>query len=202
MKANSTTLSFLPLEALEEFAKDGSILGAKNDDGRLLAYLLYARYPIRCRIVHLCVASDCRGLGIAPRLFEQLKNNVTSQYVIQLNCRRDFPTNDLWPRLGFIPIDEKPARSGKGRALTSWEYRIVEDGQLDLFREKASNSAMDVVIDAHVLFHLGSDPSIQTATSQALLADFLVGSVDLCITDEIYIEINRKSDDQQRRSSR
>ena len=57
-------------------------------------------------------------------------------------------------------------------------------------------------IDAHVLFHMGSDPSVQTATSQALLADFLVGSLDLCITDEIYIEINRQSDEQQRRLSR
>lgn len=202
MKANSRTLGFLPLQALEEFATAGTVLGARDGNGLLMGYLLFARYPSRYRIVHLCVSEHCRGLGIARQLVDELKRTATTQCSIRLNCRRDFPANSLWPTLGFAPVDEKPARSGNGKTLVLWECRLGEDRQLDLFREKTSSDAMDAVIDAHVMFHLGGGEFEQTESSRSLLADYLVDLVDLCITDETYTEINRQQDERQREASR
>ena len=202
MRANSGTLGFLPLQALEEFSAAGTVLGAKDENGLLLGYLLFARYPSRYRIVHLCVSESRRGLGLAQKLFDELKNAATTQCVIRLNCRRDFPANSLWPMFGFVPVDEKPARTGNGKTLVLWEHRLRADQQLDLFREKTSTDAIDAVIDAHVMFHLGSGQSEQAESSRSLLADYLVDLIDLCITDETYTEINRQPDEQRRTASR
>ena len=202
MKRNSKTLGFLPLEALRDFLTRGTVLGAKNSDGHLVAYLLYASYPSRIRVVHLCVSDQFRGKGIAKLLFDELQSVLTTQSVIRLNCRRDFPAHHLWPRLGFVPVDERPGRSIDGHPLTRWEYQICPEKQLDIFKEKTSNQALDVAIDAQILFHLNDASSEEADPSRALLADFLVDSIDLSITDEIFVEIDRQEDLVRRETSR
>ncbi|MCZ0954827.1 MAG: GNAT family N-acetyltransferase [Rhodospirillaceae bacterium] len=202
MKPNTGTLGFLPFDALFDFLEKGTALGAKNPDGNLAGYILYASYPSRFRIVHLCVAEEHRGKGIAKLLLNELLRLATTQSVVRLNCRRDFSAHSLWPKLGFIPVDEKPGRSAAGHLLTLWEYQISEDSQLDLFREKTSNQALDVVIDAQILFHLNDALSEETESSHALLGDFLADSIDLCVTDEIFHEIDRQKNTNRRARSR
>jgi len=202
MKPNTGTLGFLPYDALLDFLEKGTALGAKNPDGNLAGYILYASYPSRFRIVHLCVAEEHRGNGIAKLLFNELLRLATTQSVVRLNCRRDFLAHSLWPKLGFVPVDEKPGRSAAGHLLTLWEYQISEDSQLDLFKEKTSNQALDVVIDAQILFHLNDALSEETESSHALLGDFLADSIDLCVTDEIFHEIDRQENTNRRARSR
>ena len=104
MKRNSQTLGFLPAEALNEYLRKGRVIGAKDEDGRLIAYLLYAPRLSSFRIVQLCVSQESRGQGIARGLLEELKCTATTQSAITLNCRRDFPAHQIWPTLGFVPI--------------------------------------------------------------------------------------------------
>ena len=94
-----------------------------------------------------------------------------------------------------------PGRSLAGHPLTRWEYQLADDSQLDLFREKASNEALDVVIDAQIFFHFHEPSSPETDPSKALLADFLADSLDLCVTDEIFVEIDRNEDARRRAES-
>ena len=202
MKKNSRSLGFLPEEALCEYLRKDGVLGAKNENGRLIGYLLFSSYPHYIRIAHLCVAERFRNQGIARCLIDELKKSVTTQKVIQLNCRRDYAAHNLWPKLGFVALDEMPGRSIEKHLLTRWCLNLAPEDQLNLFRAKTSDETLDVVIDAQVFYHLVESVEDHTIPSQALLSDFMVDSLKLWITDELYNEIHRHNDPLKRRKSR
>ena len=202
MKRYNKTLGFLPMEALREHLQKEGVWGAKTSDGRLIGYLLYAAYPDYYRVVQLCVSEDFRNQGIAKRLVDTLKETVTSQKIIQLNCRRDFPAHQMWPELGFVPLDEKPGRSAAGHLLTHWCLTLAPNNQLSLFRAKTSAESLDVVIDAQIFFDFYEADSDKTKPSKALFNDFSMDSLKLWITDELFVEIDRAKNTSQRKKSR
>ena len=202
MKRNSQTLGFLPYAALHQALDSGDVLGAHHQKDGLVGYLLFARYEERVRIAHLCVAKDHRGTGLSRRLFDALKDTCTTQRVIRLNCRRDYDAHYLWPKLGFVPMDEKVGKSHDGKLLTCWEHRLKEDKQIDIFKERMSDQAIKVVIDAQILFHFEEPDSDESLPSKALLADYLTGQIALSLTDEIFLEVDRQCDAGRRERSR
>ena len=204
MKRNSRTLGFLPAEALSDYLHRGQVLGAKFGEDQLVGYLLYAPSQNRLRIVQLCVAEESRGCGVASRLLEKLKDVATTQYAITLSCRRDFPAHHLWPKLGFVPIGEKPGRSQAGHPLTLWHLALNPTNQMDLglFRAQTSDEAVDVIIDAQVFYDLSDSNSPESERSKALLSDSFVDSLNLWTTDELLNEIDRSNDPEQRRAGR
>ena len=205
MKHHTKTLGFLPRSVLEQFLAQIASnrgIGAKDAHGHLLGYILYAAYPDRIRIVHLCVSTASRQKGVAKSLVNQLAELATTQTDIRLHCRRDFPAHRMWPRLGFVPLEERAGRSRAGHALTFWRRPLTKDDRFDLFRARTSDETLDVAIDAQILFDFHAPESDTTKPSKALLADFLADSLTLFLTDEIYVEIDRKDDAPQRRLSR
>lgn len=206
MKRYGRTLGFLPRGALQSYLKKekGGVLGAKTDTGQLVGYLLYAANPSYFRITHLCVVEEYQGQGIAKRLVDDLKESADSQRTIKLNCRRDFPADALWPKLGFVALDEKPSRSRDGYLLTSWQLTLAVGDQLELelFQAETSSEILDVIIDAHIFFDFDEPALDKTMPSKALLSDFLVDSLELWITDELLNEINRQKNPEKRKKSR
>ncbi len=205
MKSNSKTLGFLPGAALLDHLKAGNALGAVAKDGEIAGYLLYAAYSDRFRVVHLCVADEFRGGGIARRLMESLKKKASGQRYIVLHCRRNFPAHDMWPKLGFSALAEKRGRSSAGHILEQWHCPLgppVRDEQIDLFREKMSPDALDVVIDAQIVFNLAGPDSNETIPSKALYEDYSIHTLFLYITGETYNEIARNEDEIRRKKSR
>ena len=202
MKRYRQTLGFLPKAALENYLRveKGGVLGAKTDGGQLVGYLLYSANPNYFRITHLCVLEEYRGQGIAKRLVNDLKESADTQKAIRLNCRRDFPADALWPKLGFVVLGEKPSRS-PGRFLIIWQLALAPVDQLELFQAKTSSEALDIIIDAHIFFDFDEPDVDKTIPSKALLSDFLVDSVELWITDELLNEINRQDDPEKRKKS-
>ena len=142
MKRHSQTLGFLPTEALRDHLARGGVLGAKVDQ-TLVGYLLYASTPRRFRITQLCISEEFRGKGIARQLLERLRISATTQTSIVLNCRRDFPANAMWPKLGFVPISDRPGRSTAGHLLTQWHLALHSDQQpeLELFKAQTSDES-------------------------------------------------------------
>ena len=203
MKRHRQTLGFLPKGALQSYLKEGKggVLGAKTDAGQLVGYLLYAANPNYFRITHLCVLEEYQGQGLAKRLVDDLKKSADTQKTIKLNCRRDFPANALWPKLGFVALGEKPSRSGNGRSLVIWQLTFASVSQLELFQAKTSSGVLDIIIDAHIFFDFDEPDIDKTMPSKALLSDFLVDSLDLWITDELLNEINRQDDPEKRKKS-
>ena len=202
MKRYSQWLGFLPREALQSYLKKGTVLGATTDDGQLVGYLLYAACYDYFRITHLCVLEEYQHQGIAKRLVNDLKGLTGTQKVIKLNCRRDFPANNLWHKLGFVALDEKPGRSKERHLLTIWHFMLAPEDQLQLFQAETSDETLDIVIDAQIFFDFYELDSEKTKPSKALLADFLVDSLNLWITDELLNEINRNDDTKQREKAR
>ena len=204
MKRYGRTLGFLPRGALQSYLEEekGGVLGAKTNAGRLVGYLLYAENPSYFRITHLCVLEKYRGQGIAKQLVNDLKDSATTQKSIKLNCRRDFPANALWPKLGFVPLGEKLSRSKHGYFLTIWRLTLAPVDQLEIFQAKTSSEALDIIIDAHIFFDFDEPDIDKTMPSKALLSDFLVDSLELWITDELLNEINRQDDPKKRKKSR
>ena len=204
MKRNSQTLGFMPTKALEDYLHGGCVLGAKMGGDRLVGYLLFAPNQSRFRIVHLCVSQGFRGCGIAGQLLENLKGVAITQTAITLSCRRDFPAHSMWPKLGFIPIGEKPGRSVAGHLLTLWHLPLSPATQMDLglFKAQTSDETVDVIIDAQVFFDLSNPDRAESEGSKALLSDFLVDYLNLWTTDELLNEINRSEDPEQRQAER
>ena len=202
MKRNSRTLGFLPRKALDDYLEKGTVLGARSDTGVLAGYLLHAANPIRFRVVHLCVSDDFRNEGIARRLVEELKRSATTQKGIRLHCRRDYPAHHMWPALGFVPLDEKPSRSGAGHILTFWYLDLAPSDRLGLFRANTSDETVDVVVDSQILFDFHEPEDDKTKPSKSLLSDFLADSLRIFLTDEIYLEIDRNKDPKRRELSR
>ena len=204
-KSNARTLGFFPYEALKEHLKNGTVLGAKTKSNRLIGYLLFARNADRFRIVHLCVDESHQGQGFARKLFEELKRIRTTQTTIKLNCRRDFPANKVWRRLGFTPIGDRKGRSKAGHYLTLWQYDLAESSQLEIFCSKTMPEALDVVLDAQVFFDFEEPHRKASEPSKALLADSHADSLEFWVTNEILAEINRneniaKRDKQRQRA--
>lgn len=202
MKRFRQTLGFLPREALLSYLDKGWVFGATADEHQLVGYLLYAAYRDYFRITQLCVSDEHRGQGIAKELLNTLKESATTQKVIRLSCRRDFPAHDMWPRLGFIPIHEKRGRSQDGHPLTLWCLTLAQGDQLELFRARTDDDALDVVVDAQIFFDFYEPTSHSPETSKTLRSDFLSDSLRLWITDELLVEIDRKRDPGQRQRSR
>ncbi len=167
-----------------------------------MGYLLYAENPRRFRIAHLCVAEQFGKQGIARRLVDELKQSATTQKAVVLNCRRDFPAHAMWPKLGFVPIGEKPGRSSAGLPLNQWCLPLAKNDQLSLFQARISDEAIDVIIDSQIFFDLEEPDSDITRPSKALVSDFLIDSLNLWVTDEVLIEIDRGKDPTRRGISR
>ena len=99
MKRHSGTVGFLPLAAIQDHFSRGCVLGAKSGAGQLVGYMLYAANRDRFRITQLVVTEEYRGQHVARRLVEALKAKATTQKVIALTCRNDFPAHQMWPKL-------------------------------------------------------------------------------------------------------
>lgn len=201
MKKNSQTLGFLPKEALQSYLEKNNVIGAISDDDNLVGYLLFGANSEYFRITHLCVVEEYQGQGIARKLVNKLIESVSTQKAIKLNCRRDYPVNDLWPKLGFTAVDEKRSRAREEHFLTRWQLILALDEQLQLFQAKTSDDTLDVIIDAQIFFDFYEPDSDKTKPSKALLSDFLVDSLSLWVTSELFNEINRQNNRERREKS-
>ena len=205
MKANTATLGFLPREALLSYLQRGWGLGAKRGDGSLAAYILFANRTRDVRVTHFCVYREFRGKGLAGKLMERLATDSQNQgrLSLELHCRRDFDANTMWEKLGFIPWGEKPGRARSGSTLTLWRRELAESDQMTVVFDGAGHGEIDVVMDAQVLFDLKAPHDDgPAAPSKALLSDFLADELNLKITDETLVEIDRDDDDDRRNRSR
>jgi hypothetical protein len=139
---------------------------------------------------------------VAKQLVSVLVEKSKGLAGIGLWCRRDYDANKVWPRLGFAARAEKVGRSRTGSELTFW---WLDHHQVDLFTRAdgdASTARIPIVMDASVFFDIVDKDSPDTVESKSLQADWLFDSIELQVTDEIFNEIDRREDRDQRKKHR
>lgn len=195
-------LGLFPREAFEQSARSGHVLIA-HTSALLIGYLLFRvskRHPRRATVIHLCVAPERRGEGVARKLVDELKSQTRELDGIGLSCRRDYEENGLWPRLGFQLLGEKRGKSKAGTALNIWWFAHGSP-LLSYMSKSLAQENVVVALDANVVFDLESeDPA--SRESQALLSDWLGEQVHLVVTPELNNEINRREEREERERSR
>jgi len=204
-RKNRNTLGFLPEGAFDQYAKWRQILIAINERNECVGYLLFrvAKTNRKVSITHLCVAKKYRSLGIARKLVENLINSTKHLRGIGLFSRRDYSSNSFWYHMGFMYQAEK---LGRGRDQIPLSYYWYPHEQLDLFswvnQQQLGAKSTKAVLDANVFYDLrGTDSDLRTekeVIAQALLADWLLDDVVLCLTPEIYNEIHRRDKQEER----
>jgi predicted nucleic acid-binding protein len=200
--ANSATLGFFPEGAFDDYAARNQIIVALDDQERCAGYLLYRVSHDSAIIVHLCVDQSCRQGGTARALVSKLKLITKCFRGIGLRCRRDYEASKVWPKFDFVALRDEPGRGKDARVLTYWWF---DHGHPDLFTnsilEKAG-SKLCVVVDANVFFDLIDESRPSHSESSSLIADWLGEIVELCVTDEIFNDIDRNNDPDERRQNR
>jgi len=198
-KLHSKILGFFPKGAFEEYAYKKQILIVHDQEGYICGYVLYRVSKQKISITHLCVDELCRQAGLARLLLDQLRIETEGLKGIGLYCRRDYLVNEFWPKLGFIPINEKKGRGKNNATLTYWwnDYRSK-----NLFTEiikNELNEKISIVIDANVFYDLDDkNKASESIESKSLSADWFKGETSICVTDEIYMEINRSDSEEER----
>ncbi|MDX2152747.1 MAG: GNAT family N-acetyltransferase [Bryobacteraceae bacterium] len=190
-RRHSNTLGFFPDGAFHDHAVRGHLLAASADATELAGYCAFRVSRGRLMIAHLCVAEVWRGKGVARLLFDGIKAYAQARnlYGIGLHCRRDYPANDLWPRLGFVPIRSKPGRGVDGTELTYWWHDLHA---ADLFSAiDAVDKRLRVVVDCNVFRDLHDTSTERNKEAPFLAADWVAAQVELCSVGELQVELNR-----------
>ena len=192
-KQHAETLGFFPKGAFQEHASRRHIFVALTSRNDCAGYLLYRTSSNKAVIVHLCVNPAIRKQGVARMLVDKLKAETKHLIGIGLHCRRDYDIKGMWPRLGFKAVHSKSGRGSKPSQLTYWWF---SHGHADLFSivDQVDESKQRVVIDACVFFDLHDSTDVESEESKALLAPWLQDILELCVTKEIYNEIDRAED--------
>lgn len=202
--ANKRTLGLFPKEAYKESASKKRVIVAVDEDtDALIGYLLFStsRRKMLVPIVHLCVSERYRGQGAAKLLFKELKKITQDGYLgVRVHCRVDYPANKLWPKLGFVAVDELKGRGKKVTRLTVWKYEYPHQSLFSYASLQNENARVKVVIDANVFYQLQNPDDPDNEESLPLLEPWL--DIDLCITPEMFNEIARNKDENKRALSR
>lgn len=192
---NKATLGLMPRGAFADFADRRLLLTVVNgtDVG---GYALFDVARNRVRLIHLCVADEYRGQGVSRMLVEELSNAHSDLTGITLKCRRDYPANQAWPKLGFSPVNEVRGRGKSGTSLDVWRRG---HGHPHLFSVDIESDLLTVAIDYNVFLDLAIDSSRSgAAESQALESDWLRDQLQLVVTEESLHELNRLTRERDR----
>ena len=197
-RENSKTLGFFPDGAFADYAEKKTILTALDRDENCIGYLLY-RYAREITVItHLCIADTFRRKGIAKKLVKRLIEITGETRGLTLKCRTDYEANKFWPRMGFTVERYVKGRGHQSKDLAVWWRRQKDETLFSAAARRLCESKVSVVIDMNILIDLVDSPSDKTIPSKSLQADWLVDTIELFVTDEVFNEINRAPNPSRR----
>jgi len=195
----SATLGFFADGAFVERAQKRQILAAISDESVIGYVTFFRNRRDEIRITHLCVDESHQRRGVARELIQALIARAQNAVRIRLWCRRDFTAAcKAWERLGFVPFDEKPGKKESGSVLTGF---CLELGPLPLFAGAPSEpEGPTIVVDANVFYDLVVPERPFYEESSGLQEDWLAAETQLLISDEMFVDIQRSLDSDERQS--
>lgn len=119
---NRDALGFLPAQAYEQAARQGTLFVAVNRNGhepRYAGHILFgATYP-HAKIFQVYVAADSRNHGIGRLLVQTLLEFLEDKQYLSVTARvaSDLPANAFWNSLKFEIIATKSGGATRGRTI-------------------------------------------------------------------------------------
>lgn len=200
--SQARTLGLLPYAAWDEYAAQGRVLCAldstllttdRDQSAQLLGYTAFRTPRGTIALTHLAVSPTARKRGVARKLVNELRRQYPDLRGISARCRRDYPANSVWPRLGFVAQGDRKGRSADGYLLTDW---WLDFGHADLLTwQGGTQTTTPVVIDTNIFLALhgrGSDSQVVQAI------EAVAGRLQILVTPELKNELNRNPDDKER----
>jgi predicted nucleic acid-binding protein len=201
--ASKSNLGAFPKGAFEDAARQKRILVAIAPDKALAGYLVYRVAKNRAAVTHLTTNKRFLGQGAARSIMDALKLETKHLAGISLKCRRDYNISDMWTGFGFTV---RQTREGRGRDRALLDCWWFDHGHEDLFSFAAGqdddSDVLLVAIDANVFYDLTCDNRPQGEDTKVLEADWLEDSIVLCITQEMYNEIHRGTNEAKKAKAR
>ncbi|HPA20712.1 MAG TPA: GNAT family N-acetyltransferase [Verrucomicrobiae bacterium] len=158
----------------------------------VVGYVAFRHSQGWTRVAHLCVQESAKRQSVGRRLVELvLRVSLdTNQLGVRLKCRRDFPANEFWPKVGFVARGETTGRGSEPSELTIW---VQDHNRPDLFSTShiRDPDRLLAVIDANIFFELTGKEDQCTEETLALREPWIQDAVELCRVDELLNEINR-----------
>jgi GNAT superfamily N-acetyltransferase len=181
------TLGHMPFAAYRDAAANGTLLLAHDGD-EVVGYALFGLTRNRVRLTHLCVSPECRGHGLARRLVEWISEQHGGYPGILVKCRASYQLGDMWIKLGFTQLSERPGRGKAGHVLVSW-WR--DHHHPNLFTRDDDRVLVRATIDLNVLRDLTEDGRVDAVEAQALVDDQVADRLELVRTAALDAEINQ-----------
>lgn len=192
--SQSKSIGLLRHAAWDDYGHAGHILVAARGV-EVLGYTAYRVPRNEVRLAHLVVATEARGQGVARALVEEITSRHSERRGIGLRCRRDLAAHNVWPKLGFVSIGERLGRGSDRQPLTEWWYDF---GHPDLLSWAPGDSTVTAVVDTNIFIDLhASDLGDESLRTQQLI-ESLLDRVNLVVTPELFNELNRQPDAQER----
>lgn len=192
------TLGFMPDSGFTDRAAQGRLLAATLA-GVVRGYVLFDLRGDRVKLLHLCVAPECRRMGVAQFLVDAVRARHSDKRAIVAECRRDYDLHDMWRALGFAPVGERRGRAAADKTLVVW---ALERELPDLFTDLVERDERELAaLDQNIVEDLVT-PRPQGAQTEALLEDWVTELVDLAATDENLHELEQSNDVSHRRKLR
>lgn len=183
---NARAMGHLGFEAWSEYATSGGMLGVFVD-GHLAGYTIFRTPRREVRIAHLIIKPEFRGRGLARRLVEEVRSRNPDRIGIGLRCRRDYAATNLWPKLGFVSLSEKVART-PGEYLVEW---WLDFGLPNLFSWEPRSQAVHVLADTNIFLDLYEPVRRSTSPRTRTILHDLEDQVELVYCREIATDLLR-----------
>jgi GNAT superfamily N-acetyltransferase len=198
------TLGFMPRAAYWDAADHRRLIAAKRD-GQAVGYALI-RLPRNNQValVHLCVAEDARGHGVAHALVDFIQDRYGDRWGIKAKCRDDYGLSSMWMKLGF---EARATAVGRGKDQSPMTVWWLDHGHPDLFSflvepeiDEDEPDLLEAALDINILMdlHIRRDQP-NAVRSRVLEADHLVGRLRLVVTEGIDHDLARHPVDQRQR---
>lgn len=192
------TLGHMPFAVYHQAATKGTLLLAFAGS-QVVGYALYGLARRRVRLNHLCVDPQLRRQGIARMLVQWLSERYADHRGISVRCRHSYGLGDMWIKLGFTQISERPGRSHEGHIVVDW-WR--DHNHPNLFTRDAETVLVRAAIDLNILRDLAETRRADSAESLALLDDQIVDRLELVRTAALDAEINLMEGDLRGKCTR
>lgn len=186
--AHKSIFRFQPYAFYQGYAKKPGILVALEGQ-ELAGYLIWSinTRQLQTKIWQLCVKPNYRGRKIAKLLNDHIVDFTKGQVRrIYLECLDDCELNEMWRKLGYVPISQKPAKMAND-TLKIWTIEHIHPQYSSIFsidHKFTDNNGSLCAVDAQTLCTLLKEGGYED------LMSYSCPSLGLCVTDEVFNEID------------